>query len=223
MIIASPPAASRRRLLQGLPHRRLVVLLVIDGLAAFACSTVERTEADAQRQLLCRSLWQRVCTRSVSAAVLTTGAEYFASVILSPRRGVARAGPRPSAHQPRASRRPARRGDNRKRRRDAPIKTDKKSRPAPQEMLSLEAFSLLYGALALALLGVSIWSLVVNAQAGGNALQQAAVVWGAAVAIHYGAVWPIFLAARACISSFSPPRSFDCPHRVVCVSLFFGL
>lgn len=75
---------------QGLPHRRVLLWFVVDGLAAFVCATVERTHQGALQQLLCRSLWQRVLARGVSTAVLTTGAEYFASVFLSPSHGVVR-------------------------------------------------------------------------------------------------------------------------------------
>lgn len=92
--------------------------LIIDGLAAFVCSTIESTERGAAQQLRCRSLWQRVCTRSVSTAVLTTGAEYACSVFLAASQGL--------------------------------------------ELSSTGAFSAASGLLGFSLLGLSIWSLVVN-------------------------------------------------------------
>lgn len=148
--------------------------MVVDGLAAFACATIERTADGARRQLLCRSLWQRVCARSVSTAVLTAGAEYFASVFLAANHGVVRP-PAPHPHctplyprnQPRRHLPTARSGSDivARGRAGCDELLTEPCAAAPQEMLSLEAFSLCYGLLAAALLALSIWSLVVNLQA----------------------------------------------------------
>ena len=153
LLRAVPPALRPAPLVAagyaGLPGRRLAALFIVDGLASFACATVETSVAAAQQQLACRSLWHRIATRSVSAAVLTAGAEVAAATVLGARCSL--------------------------------------------ELASPMLYRSTAAVVAAALLGLSAWSIAINTKAGGNALQQAGIVWGAAIAIHFGALWPLLV------------------------------
>jgi hypothetical protein len=69
-------------LFQGRPLRRIAAGLLLEGLGAFAASTVEVTVGSAAWQAACRPWWARALSRGVAVAVLLAATEYTLTVIV---------------------------------------------------------------------------------------------------------------------------------------------
>jgi len=80
-LCALTPALSERGFASK-PLRRVAVALLVEGLGAYAASSIEVSPAEAAWEAACRSWWARALTRSLSAAVLVATFEYTFTAVL---------------------------------------------------------------------------------------------------------------------------------------------